>query len=225
MRTAPPKALARLGAAVLGVAAAILLAVPATAADRDPILFQPVVDKDGTFQGVGTGPFTTKYPDGVKDDGKTVARSKVVADNFDKAYTWGTSGSDGGMVIKNISGKPICSITIKTLNDSLFPKDAKVYQAPEGWTATVSEDGRTLTFAAIKKPDNCVPSGGWFWMKVPASPKPTAEGGATLNGQLAIALPYLDGTSGDALAALAVVDETVGTDPILWPATSVGIPT
>ena len=88
-----------LGAAAGVMAGALLLVgAPAQAADRDPILFQPVTDKDGTFVGAGTGPFATRYPDGVKDDGKTVDRSKVVADNFDKAYTWGSSGNAGGMV-------------------------------------------------------------------------------------------------------------------------------
>jgi hypothetical protein len=177
----------------------LLTAGPAMAAERGPILFQPVTDKEGTFVGVGTGPFTTKFPDGVKDDGKTLDRSKVVADNFDKPYTWGSSGSDGGMVIKNISGKPICELTVRTLDDTTFPKDTAKYQAPEGWEVTVSDDGKKLTVKAKKKPDNCVAHGAWFWMKAPASPKPTEKGGATLEGQLALA----DGDT-DAVAAMSI---------------------
>lgn len=207
-------ALPGLGLAALG-AAVTLGSAPALAADRGVILFQPVADSSGTFTGVGAGPFSTAYPDGVADDGKTLARNKVVADNFSKAYKWGSSGSKGGMVIKNISGKKICQITIGILDDSTFPKDVTQYKAPDGWKATVSEDAKTLTFAAVKKPDNCVANGDWFWMTVPASPKPTGTVAPTLDGKLALA----DGGS-DATALTSIEPDTVATSTATATATA-----
>jgi hypothetical protein len=209
-------ALPVLGFATLGTAVT-LGSAPAFAADRGVILFQPVTtDTSGAFIGIGAGPFTTAYPDGVKDDGKTLARNKVVADNFTKTYEWGSDGSTGGMVIKNLSRMPICQITINSLDGSTFPKDVKLYKAPANWQVTVSDDAKTLTFAAVGK-DNCVSKdGGWFWMQVPESPKPT-EGKPTLSGKLALADGGSDATAQtsidpDTVATGTAVDTTTATD-------------
>jgi hypothetical protein len=186
---------------VASLIAAIVFATagPSAAAERKPILFQPVTEADATFVGTGTGPFTTRNKDGVKDDGKTVIRNKVVKDNFKRPYRWGSSAHPGGMVVHNASDDPICEITIKSLNDDTFPKDEKVYEAPQGWKVTVSDDGKTLTFSATKRPDDCISSGGWFWMKAPASPH---DEEATLSGQLShLAVPDL--LTGDATTAVA----------------------
>ena len=223
--TAPAPEWRRAGLTVglLGLVLAMLAALvvfgsgPAFAADRDPVLFQPVTDNAGTFEAVGTGPFATTYPKGVVDDGKTLTRSKVVAANFTKTYQWGSNGTPGGMVIKNISGKVICQITIGILDATTFPKDTTVYQAPAGWQATVSADQKTLTLAATKKPDNCVPVAGWFWMKVPASPLPTEPGGATLDGKLALAD---GGSDADALTSIEPDSATASTSAITSTSTS-----
>jgi hypothetical protein len=208
-----------LGFAAFG-AALTLGSAPALAADRGVILFQPVTtDKSGAFVGIGAGPFTTAYPDGVKDDGKTLARNKVVKDNFTKTYQWGSDGSTGGMVIKNLSHMPICQITIGSLDGSTFPKDVKLYKAPANWQVTVSDDAKTLTFAAAGK-DNCVTTeNGWFWMQVPESPKPT-EGKPTLNGKLALAD---DGS--DAIAQTSIGPDSVATATDTDTATDTTTPT
>lgn len=171
-------------AAVVVAVVALLAAPPVAAAERDPLRFQPVKLVGGKFVGVGdSGPFTTQFENGVPFGDSDVDRSKVTADNVGKFHQWGSRGSKNGMIIDNSSGQAICMITIVSTNADTFPKDPKVYQMPSGWTAKVSDDGKTLTISADKQPDGCVPKDGHLWMKVPASPTPD-EGDATLKGKL-----------------------------------------
>jgi hypothetical protein len=225
---APEWRRAGLTISLLGLVLAMLAALvvfgsgTAFAADRDPIFFQPVTAAGNTFTAVGTGQFATTYPKGVVDDGKTLTRSKVVAANFTKTYQWGSNGTPGGMVIKNISKMLICQITIGILDNTTFPKDTTVYKAPSGWTVTVSADQKTLTFAAVKNPDDCVAKDGWFWMQVPASPLPTEPGGATLEGKLALAD---GGSDADAVTYIEPDTATTSTSTVTSTATDTDSPT
>jgi hypothetical protein len=177
-----------LPAAVFGLAVAVVAAVLtlgfglAAVAMRGPVLFQPVADQNGTFVAAGTGPFLQKYPAGVGDDGRAVPRIRAGADDFDRSFAWGSPA--GGVVVQNLSGKPICEVTVAIADDATFPTDAGRYQTPGGWRLTVGDDAKQVTFQAVQRPDACVAVGGWFWVRAPRTSDPA---GPTLVGRLAFA--------------------------------------
>lgn len=173
------------GIGVAALAAALTLGFElAVVAARGPVLFQPVSDRDGSFVGTATGPFSQKYPVGVVDDGKLVPRTGAGADDFAKPFSW-VSSETGGLVVQNLSGKPICAVTVAVAGGATFPTDSGPYQAPGGWQVTVARDAKQVTFGALTRPDSCVPVGGWFWVRAPKMSDP--DGTPTLVGRLAFA--------------------------------------
>jgi hypothetical protein len=163
----------------------------ALAAERPAFQLQPVTLADGTYTGVGDGPFTTTYPKGVGFADTKTGRGKISADNFTKPFAWGSSGKEGGFVVNNASGENICKITITSTNGDTFSDKT---EAGGNWKVTIDNTAKppTLVFEA-NDAASCIKPGGFVWMKVPASPKPsTPDAKPTLSGQVAVLTPAVD---------------------------------
>jgi hypothetical protein len=188
-------AIAVAGAFVLAAALALLMPSTAFAADKGKVSLEPVNFDGTTYTGTDPkGPFSTAFPKGLsKDDpdSATTALSNKVKQNTD--YPWGSVGAKNGSFIQNNTGKPICKFVVTITDTSTF--DTAPVVGPK-WNAAVSADKKTITFTAVKQPDDCVADGGWFWMQVPKSPQPGSGDTPTLKGSIAALTPDPNGETG-----------------------------
>jgi hypothetical protein len=201
-------AIAVAGALVLAVAFALLMPSTAFAADKGKVSLEPVNFDGTTYTGTDPkGPFSTAFPKGLgKDDpdSATTALSNKVKQNTD--YPWGSVGAKNGSFIQNNTGKPICKFVVTITDTKTF--DTAPAVGPK-WKAEVSKDKKTITFTAVKQPDDCVADGGWFWMQVPESPQPGSGDKPTLTGSIAALTPDPNGET--AVAELTEDDAFVST--------------
>lgn len=213
-------------ASLLGLAGALALAVsaPAYAADKGLVALEPVSFDGTTYTGTDPkGPFSIGYPKGLNKndpDSATAALSDKVKQGT--TYPWGSVGAKNGSFIQNNTGKNICKIVVSTTDGSTFDTAP---QAGANWTATVSKDKQTITFTAVKDPDNCIKNGGWFWMQVPESPQPGSGTPPTLSGSIASLTPDPNGET--AVAELTATSAFVSTlyDVDQWEASATASPT
>lgn len=189
--------------ALLGLATAVAIGfwTPTVyAADRGLIAFEPV-DFDGKiYTGNDKGPFTKDYPKGLDKNDPDAATATLDTDvKQGVKYPWGSIGAKNGSFIENKTGKPICKIVITSTDGNTFDTAP---QAGAGWTVEVSKDKKTITFTA-KEAKNCIPNGGWFWIKVPKSPQPGSGTPPTLEGSIAMAATQPAGET----AVVALTDD------------------
>jgi hypothetical protein len=213
-------------ASLLGLAGALALGVsaPAYAADKGLVALEPVSFDGTTYTGTDPkGPFSIGYPKGLDKndpDSATAALSDKV--KAGTTYPWGSVGAKNGSFIQNNTGKNICKIVVSTTDGSTFDTAP---QSGANWTATVSKDKQTITFTAVKDPDNCIKNGGWFWMQVPESPQPGSGTPPTLSGSIAALTPDPNGET--AVAELTATSAFVSTlyDVDAWTASATASPT
>lgn len=213
-------------ASLLGLAGALALGVstPAYAADKGLVALEPVSFDGTTYTGTDPkGPFSIGYPKGLNKndpDSATAALSDKV--KAGTTYPWGSVGAKNGSFIQNNTGKNICKIVVSTTDGSTFDTAP---QSGANWTATVSKDKQTITFTAVKDPDNCIKNGGWFWMQVPESPQPGSGTPPTLSGSIASLTPDPNGET--AVAELTATSAFVSTlyDVDEWMASETASPT
>lgn len=197
------------------LAAFIGLAQPALADDK---LIQvqkvviDVVDGKSTLVGVGKGPFTDAYPNGIDMSGKVksqeagkpaprdnLAQSKI-SPTDDTERDFGSIGAKQGSIIANESGKDVKEIDISTKGTDSKGADNKIdSKSTDGddFDTEISADGKTIKLKAKKgkelKPDENI------WIKMPKGPQPQDKGTKIYSGKVVLAqasLPQHPGKPG-----------------------------
>src|SRR5947209_14757531 len=108
-----------------------------------PITFDPATSK---WMGVGNGPFSTMFPNGVAPDDPQFSGTRLDNTMFN-SRPFGSVGADKGGPFKNFRGKNVGDVEITGMKGNTFTGSS----AGGGWTATTGTDAAgnpTLTFTA-----------------------------------------------------------------------------
>lgn len=192
---------------------ASLLLLLAQAANADDKLIQVqkvtvgVVNGNATLQGVGKGPFTDAYPNGIDMSGKVkmqkagepaprdmLAQSKI-SPTDDTEREFGSIGAKQGSVIVNDSGKAVKEIDITTQgNDGTGAANNIDPKSTDGddFDTEISKDGKTIKLKA--KPGKELGKDEQIWIKMPKGPQPGDKGDKIYKGKVVLAqasLPVL----------------------------------
>jgi hypothetical protein len=182
---------------------ALYIAFAATSfADNKLILAQKielqVVDGNPTYVGVGAGPFTDRFPNGIdasgnvamQQPGKPAPATDLTQGRIPPGATvkrdFGSIGASQGSIILNSSGKDVSEIEITTkgkdaanVDNTIHPnsKDGDDFDAPIA--------GKTITFKA--KAGKALKPNQRIWMLIPPGPQPGMPGDKIYEGKVTTA--------------------------------------
>jgi hypothetical protein len=167
-------------------------------ADDKLILVQRVelttVDGNATYVGIGTGPFTTAFPNGIdvsgavteQKPGKPAPTTDLtqgrIADSATTEAEFGSIGATQGSIIKNSAGKPVDTIQITTQGMTGGTANGIDTKSTDGSDFDTAIAGKTITFTA--KTGKALPKNQFIWMLIPKGPQPGTAGDKIYKGKV-----------------------------------------
>lgn len=178
--------------------------LPKATADDKLILAQKVelktVDGNPTLVGVGKGPFTDMYPNGIDQSGKVTEQKPgkpSPADDLTQGRIppgagikrdFGSIGASQGSIILNSSGKEVKEIEITTKGKDSNNNDNKIdpkSKDGDDFEVQLSPDGKTITLKA--KAGKELQKNERIWMLIPKGPQPGDPGPKIYEGKVTLA--------------------------------------
>ncbi len=152
-----------------------------------------VVDGNPTYVGVGAGPFTDRYPNGIDTSGNVAAQNPgkpAPATDLTQGRIppggakreFGSIGASQGSIIQNSSGKDVKEIEITTKGKDAANVDNTIDpKSKDGDDFDSPITGKTITFKA--KAGKELKPNERIWMLIPKGPQPADPGAKIYEGK------------------------------------------
>jgi hypothetical protein len=158
-----------------------------------------VVDGNSTYVGVGTGPFTDRFPNGIdasgnvanQQAGKPAPATDLTQGRIPPGATvkreFGSIGASQGSIIQNSSGKDVKEIEVTTKGKDAANNDNTIdANSKDGADFDTTIAGKTITFKA--KAGKELKPNQRIWMLIPEGPQPGTPGNKIYEGKVTTAL-------------------------------------
>ena len=159
-------------------------------ADEKLILVQKVkltvVQDKPTWVGIGKGPFTDQYPNGLPFNAPQLAQSKIDPNDINERE-FGSIGAANGSMIKNLTGKNVTQIQITTQGKTNGTDNTIDKKSSGGDEFETAINGKTITFT-IKR-GKVFKTDEFVWMKMPKGPQPGQPGAKIYKGKVTLEAP------------------------------------